>query len=306
LFASYGLQHVTYSQGSTDLQSAFQCSPCTRSTLGISFLRDTRIGLPFPIAGNMITVSAEQNGGPLGGDANYQKVNFDTRWFAPLGTAGGKKGGLGGGIQFTLGITAKSGFIFGNTGNFYTELYSMGGVQYGIPLRGYGEFSVTPSGYNPDGSSSSASQSSFGKSYAAFTVEAGARLSQSIYVDLFGDAGNVYRTAMQYNPTRLFRGVGIGAALVSPLGPIGIDLGYGLDLSACAVTGRTEGLSYVSPRTGRAVTREGAGIWPARLLPLPGFIVDQAPADAAAWRDGVGGNDRRSGKGYREPTCRMI
>ena len=37
------------------------------------------------------------------------------------------------------------------------------------------------------------------------------------------------------------------------------DLGYGLDLSACAVTGRTEGLVYVSPRTGRAVTAEAAG-----------------------------------------------
>jgi DNA repair protein RecO (recombination protein O) len=65
------------------------------------------------------------------------------------------------------------------------------------------------------------------------------------------------------------------------------DLGYGLDLTACAVTGRTERLIYVSPRTGRAVTQEGAGIWPARLLPLPGFITSQAPADAVSWRDGL-------------------
>ena len=36
----------------------------------------------------MVTVSAEQNGGPLGGDADYQKINFDTRWFTPLGTLG--------------------------------------------------------------------------------------------------------------------------------------------------------------------------------------------------------------------------
>ncbi len=239
LFMNYGLQHVTYSNGSADLQSSFRCSPCTRSTIGVSFLRDTRIGLPFPVAGNMITVTAEQNGGPIGGDANYRKLNFDTKWFAPLGTLGGTKGGIGGGVQFTLGITAKSGFIFGNTGNFYTELYSMGGVQYGIPLRGYDEFSITPSGFNPNGSTGSASQGSFGKSYAAFTVEAGARLSQSLYLDVFGDAGNVYRTTAQYNPTRLFRGIGIGAALVSPLGPIGIDLGYGLD--------RTDLLGHPAP-----------------------------------------------------------
>jgi len=229
VFASYGLQNVRYDQGSADLQSVFQCAPCTRSTFGLSFLNDTRIGLPFPVAGSMVSVSAEQNGGPLGGDGNYQKVNIDTRWFTPLGTMGAKRGSFGGGIQFTLGLTAKSGFIFGNTGDFFTELYSMGGVQYGIPLRGYDEFSITPNGYNPNASSTSATQSSFGKSYAAFTTEAGARLSQAIYVDLFVDAGNVYRTARQYDPTRLFRGVGIGAALVSPLGPIGVDLAYGLD-----------------------------------------------------------------------------
>jgi DNA repair protein RecO (recombination protein O) len=65
------------------------------------------------------------------------------------------------------------------------------------------------------------------------------------------------------------------------------DLGYGLDFSTCAVTGRTEGLAYVSPKTGRAVTAEGAGDWAARLLPLPGFLTGEATPDAAAWRDGL-------------------
>jgi DNA repair protein RecO (recombination protein O) len=65
------------------------------------------------------------------------------------------------------------------------------------------------------------------------------------------------------------------------------DLGYGLDLAACAVTGRIEGLAFVSPRTGRAVTRAGAGEWAARLLPLPGFLAGSAPADAVGWRDGL-------------------
>ncbi len=47
------------------------------------------------------------------------------------------------------------------------------------------------------------------------------------------------------------------------------ELGFGLDLARCAVTGETEGLAYVSPKTGRAVTRQGAGEWADRLLPLP-------------------------------------
>lgn len=65
------------------------------------------------------------------------------------------------------------------------------------------------------------------------------------------------------------------------------DLGYGLDLSACAVTGRTNDLAYVSPKTGRAVSREAAGEWAAKLLPLPGFLTGSAPPDLTAWRDGL-------------------
>jgi DNA repair protein RecO (recombination protein O) len=63
------------------------------------------------------------------------------------------------------------------------------------------------------------------------------------------------------------------------------ELGYGLDLAACAVTGRREGLAYVSPRTGRAVTGEGAGAWAERLLALPPFLLGTmpaAPGDVAA------------------------
>ena len=47
------------------------------------------------------------------------------------------------------------------------------------------------------------------------------------------------------------------------------EIGFGLDLSVCAVTGATEGLAYVSPKSGRAVTAKGAGDWAERLLPLP-------------------------------------
>jgi DNA repair protein RecO (recombination protein O) len=65
------------------------------------------------------------------------------------------------------------------------------------------------------------------------------------------------------------------------------DLGYGLDLTTCAVTGATRNLAYVSPRTGRAVTPEGAGDFAPRLLPLPGFLTGAITPDPAAWRDGL-------------------
>jgi DNA repair protein RecO (recombination protein O) len=65
------------------------------------------------------------------------------------------------------------------------------------------------------------------------------------------------------------------------------ELGYGLDLTTCAVTGATAGLAYVSPRTGRAVTAEAAGDLASRLLPLPAFLLGAEHADANDRRDGL-------------------
>ncbi len=50
------------------------------------------------------------------------------------------------------------------------------------------------------------------------------------------------------------------------------ELGYGLDLRSCAATGVTQELIYVSPNSGRAVSRQGAAEWADRLLPLPAFL----------------------------------
>ncbi len=50
------------------------------------------------------------------------------------------------------------------------------------------------------------------------------------------------------------------------------EMGFGLDLRDCAATGATDDLIYVSPRTGRAVSRIGGGEWSDRLLALPGFL----------------------------------
>lgn len=58
------------------------------------------------------------------------------------------------------------------------------------------------------------------------------------------------------------------------------ELGFGLDLATCAVTGGREDLAYVSPKTGRAVSRGAAGEWASRLLPLPAALLGQGPADA--------------------------
>src|SRR5215207_3755689 len=55
-------------------------------------------------------------------------------------------------------------------------------------------------------------------------------------------------------------------------------LGFGLDLARCAVTGTNEDLVYVSPRSGRAVSRESGAPYRDKLLPLPGFLWRDSPA----------------------------
>ena len=65
------------------------------------------------------------------------------------------------------------------------------------------------------------------------------------------------------------------------------ELGFGLDLERCAVSGSGKDLAYVSPRSGRAVAREAAGAWAPRLLPLPAFLISEASADQRALEDGL-------------------
>jgi len=60
------------------------------------------------------------------------------------------------------------------------------------------------------------------------------------------------------------------------------ELGFGLDLSSCAATGETEDLVYVSPKSGRAVSREAGAPYAAKMLRLPQFLVDgEAPIQAS-------------------------
>jgi outer membrane protein insertion porin family len=119
--------------------------------------------------------------------------------------------------------------VFGDVGPFfYSQQFALGGVQYGEPLRGYEEFSITPSGYNPQ-TNDEASRSSFGNAFFTTTAELGLRFNQIVYTNVFFDAGNIWAKPREFDPTRLFRGAGFGVALVTPLGPLGLDWAYGFD-----------------------------------------------------------------------------
>ena len=233
VFLSYGAEAVRYGGDSTTLLGSVPCSAgqtsnCFRSTVGVTFDRDTRGDMPFPTSGVHQSITAQFNGGPLGGAAAFQRYTAEMRSYATLASFGGDAMGASP-IKLVFGLSERAGWLFGNPGPFFfSQQFSLGGVQFGEPLRGYEEFSITPHGYIST-NTYNATRSSFGSAFFTNTAELGVRFNQMIYTDAFYDAGNLWAEARDFDPTRLFRGAGFGAALVTPLGPLGIDLGYGFD-----------------------------------------------------------------------------
>ena len=65
------------------------------------------------------------------------------------------------------------------------------------------------------------------------------------------------------------------------------ELGFGLDLDRCAVTGSNDDLVAVSPRSGRAVSATEAEPYSGKLLPLPKFAREGGAASWPEIRDGL-------------------
>ncbi|HEY0970201.1 MAG TPA: outer membrane protein assembly factor BamA [Gemmatimonadales bacterium] len=233
VFVSYGGESVKFGDfgllGRVDSSSAFQGSSF-RSTLGLDLVRDTRVGMPFPVAGSTQSVSMQFNGGPLGGSESFQRYTGEFRGYAPVGSIGGGRVGSQP-MEIVFGLSSRAGAVFGDPGRFfYSQWFTLGGVQYGEQLRGYEEFSIGPGGFLADSTSTgNASLNSFGSTFFTATAELGLRVNSSLYINTFVDAGNVWRRPQDFNPTRLFRGAGFGVSTVTPLGPLGLDYAYGFD-----------------------------------------------------------------------------
>jgi outer membrane protein insertion porin family len=133
-------------------------------------------------------------------------------------------------VKIVAGLSLRGGGVFGDPGPFFiTQNFAMGGVMFGEPLRGYPEFSITPDGFIPNVGGFTAQRNSFGRAFLSTTAELGVRFNSTFYASAFYDAGNVWRRPQEFDPTRLFRGAGVGVSLISPLGPIGLDYAYGFD-----------------------------------------------------------------------------
>ena len=227
-FAGYGLSRteLTLQTGSDDT-SLFGTPPGTQSTLSLGIARNTLNHPIFPTVGSRQAVDIAFTGGPLGGNGKFVKYTAEGSWWLPVATGGTNEGGAG--TTFALGMTMRLGALQGNHDRFPFDGFWMGGVQFGQRLRGYDETTITPFGYFEDRARGISDIDRLGSAFFAMTTEFAMRLGSQMSASVFMDAGNVWRNAAEIDPTRLFRGAGIGVQLVTPFGPIGLDYAYGFD-----------------------------------------------------------------------------
>jgi outer membrane protein insertion porin family len=229
LFAGYSLSRTDYKLfQDVDDSSLFGLPPATQSTFSVGITRTTLNHPLFPWSGSRQSINSEFSGGPLGGDGDFIRHMAEATWWVPAGTIGGDELGSRP-IQLALGLSLRGGAIFGDVSLFPFERYWMGGVQFGQQLRGYDETSITPFGFFPERSRDLADIQRLGDAYLSLTAEYAIRFNDNMSLSAFFDAGNVWSDPLDVDPTRLFRGAGIGVQLVTPFGPIGLDYAYGFD-----------------------------------------------------------------------------
>ncbi len=225
----YTLARTTYEKfEEEESTSLFSLPPGLQSTVTFRLTRQTLDHPLFPTTGTRQELEANINGGILGGNGDFQKYLVSGSWYVPVGQLGGTRPGSRP-IRLTLGLTAESGALFGDASRFPFERFFLGGVQFGRPLRGYDETTITPRGYFPKESDAIQLEDRFGDAYLRLSAEYAIRFNDNISVGAFYDAGGVWREPRDFNPTKLARGAGIGVMLVTPFGPIGLDYAYGFD-----------------------------------------------------------------------------
>ncbi|MGZ5939919.1 MAG: DNA repair protein RecO [Rhizomicrobium sp.] len=116
----------------------------------------------------------------------------------------------------------------------------------------------------------------------AFSAIVGSAMPEREAHEQVFDAGNILLDAMQEDGFEHW-----GALFVRFEAGLLEALGFGIDLSRCASTGAVDNLVYVSPRTGRAVSRDAGEPYKDRLFALPGFLLGSQnitpdPAEVAA------------------------
>ncbi len=185
--------------------------PQTKSSLRISFNRNSTDNPFFPTAGSKSSYSFELAGGPLGGEIEFQEHVLSHSTYQRL------PGG------FALHMRGFFGLLHGlNKPNDVPdwERYRLGGNRR-YPLRGYKDLEVVPKG-NPTFIG--------GRYFTILNAEVLYPLTKAVQLLTFLDMGDVWNSFSEADMASLRKGAGFGVRVEVPMmGTIGFDYGYGFD-----------------------------------------------------------------------------
>ncbi|WP_231856560.1 outer membrane protein assembly factor BamA [Pseudodesulfovibrio piezophilus] len=191
------------------------------SQIGLTVGRDTRDSYRFTTTGTKVGFGVRFGGGPLGGTDDFVKYTGSHEWWTPALEK----------VVFHSKVWA--GFLhknFGGSSIPAAERFELGGVG---SIRGYSNYDITP--LDSDESSEGGTKAFY------INLELKRLLSKEYGINslLFFDAGNSWKEDEMIfsSPMRegtkpslgLYKSVGAGLSWYSPMGPIGVVYGYGLD-----------------------------------------------------------------------------
>ncbi len=194
--------------------------PRTESSVTLGLVRDTRLPRIHSIQGSRHSLTSDLAGHVLGGSVGFQKVEFETSWYAPTYND-----------RTVLNLSVKGGGI--NASGFVplTEQFLLGGTQFPAEgLRGYQENCVGIFTAGADLINGPDCGDDRGNGYLLMTAEHFFKITNTVYASLFYDAGRVFPEFSDLTFADLKRGAGVGIQVDLPgFGPLGLDYAYGFD-----------------------------------------------------------------------------
>lgn len=223
---SYRLESTKYSDFSSSFReqnprNLEEDKPRISSSMTQVISRDSRDNSEFPTIGSVQSWAFTLAGGPFGGNDKYLKNVVSSEWYSPTIW------------KFVWYNTFEIGTLeaLSNKPNEipYVDYFFMGGsgLSYGIPLRGYNDQTIGPQ-------TTVGSFAVGGKSFYKQSSELRFPIvpQPTIYGLLFAEAGNVWLTPGEIDPSNMKRSAGFGIRIFMPfIGLIGLDYGYGFDHS---------------------------------------------------------------------------
>jgi outer membrane protein insertion porin family len=182
----------------------------TISSLLFGLTQDTRDNVFDPMQGYVASGSVECAGGPLGGNKDFLRYIGGTSWYFTHFE------------KLVLELRLRVGIVDAFGDSTYVPIYERFFAGGGNSIRGYKERRIGPKDSNtgdPIG----------GESMLLGTVEYTFPIVENIKGVVFYDTGNVWAKATDFASGNLKSSVGTGVRIKTPIGPLRLDFGYGLD-----------------------------------------------------------------------------